>query len=232
VLSVLLRYRLSAPTSLRKNWKACGKDIKRSRPVELSLSYGRRSVDQFVLVSGSPLGPMTRCYPYPFCSDNCFVVLPVGRHLWREDGSLTYSAISNWSGHWGPITVRCRLIWDCVPSSSPLTIRRDYSGGILTRLHTGRSRVRVRVRVTLQLTVSQSVCLGVEPNLGLLTRDNFFFFFKLQSCLIWEIKTRYRKSYIRWTRPERSPVNSEADQTENAVSFHCFVHAMPWKCVQ
>jgi hypothetical protein len=36
----------------------------------------------------------------------------------------------------------------------------------------------VRVRVT----VSQSVCLGVEPNLGLLTRD--FFFWKLQSCLI------------------------------------------------
>jgi hypothetical protein len=27
--------------------------------VELSLSYGRRSVDQFVLISGSPLGPMT-----------------------------------------------------------------------------------------------------------------------------------------------------------------------------
>jgi hypothetical protein len=43
--------------------------------------------------------------------------------------------------------------------------------------------LRVRVRVTLQLTVSQSVCLGVEPNLGLLTRD--IFFFKLQSCLIW-----------------------------------------------
>jgi hypothetical protein len=35
--------------------------------------------------------------------------------------------------------------------------------------------VRVRVRVTLQLTVSQSVCLGVEPNLGLLTREIFFF---------------------------------------------------------
>jgi hypothetical protein len=34
----------------------------------------------------------------------------------------------------------------------------------------------VRVRVTLQLTVSQSVRLGVEPNLGLLTRDIFFFF--------------------------------------------------------
>jgi hypothetical protein len=34
----------------------------------------------------------------------------------------------------------------------------------------------VRVRVTLQLTVSPSVCLGVEPNLGLLTRDLTFFF--------------------------------------------------------
>jgi hypothetical protein len=34
---------------------------------------------------------------------------------------------------------------------------------------------RVRIRVTLQLTVSQSVRLGVEPNLGLLTRDIFFF---------------------------------------------------------
>jgi hypothetical protein len=43
----------------------------------------------------------------------------------------------------------------------------------------------VRVRVTLQLTVSQSVSLGVEPNLGLLTRDIFFFFLKLQSCLTW-----------------------------------------------
>jgi hypothetical protein len=39
-----------------------------------------------------------------------------------------------------------------------------------------RVRVSVRVRVTLQLTVSQSVCLDVEPNLGLLTRDLFFFF--------------------------------------------------------
>jgi hypothetical protein len=43
--------------------------------------------------------------------------------------------------------------------------------------------VRVRVRVTLQLTVSESVYLGVEPNLGLLNRD--IFFFKLHSCLIW-----------------------------------------------
>jgi hypothetical protein len=45
-------------------------------------------------------------------------------------------------------------------------------------------RVRVRIRVTLQLTVSQSVRHGVEPDLGLLTRDNLFIFFfgKLLSC--------------------------------------------------
>jgi hypothetical protein len=103
---------------------------------ELSLSYGRRPVDQFVLVSGSPLGPRTRFYPYPFFSDNCFVVLHVERPLWREDGSVTYSATADWSGHWGPITIQYRLIWDCVPSSSPLTTRRDCGGGILTRLHT------------------------------------------------------------------------------------------------
>jgi hypothetical protein len=57
---------------------------------ELSLSYGRQSVDQFVLVSGSPLGPMTRLYPYPFFSDNYFVVLPVGRPLSQEDRSVAY----------------------------------------------------------------------------------------------------------------------------------------------
>jgi hypothetical protein len=79
---------------------------------------------------------MTRLYPYPFFSDNCFVGLPVWRPLWLEDGSVTYSAIADWSGRWGPITTHYRLIWDCVPSWSPLTTRRDCGGGSLTRLHT------------------------------------------------------------------------------------------------
>jgi hypothetical protein len=30
--------------------------------------------------------------------------------------------------------------------------------------------IQVKVKVTLRLTVSQSVCLGVEPRLGLMTR--------------------------------------------------------------
>jgi hypothetical protein len=132
-----------------KNWKKKSNDLIGNRIrdlpacsiVELSLSYGRRSVDQFVLISGSRLGPLTRFYPYPFFSDNFFVLLHVGRRLWREDGSVTYSAIADLSGHWGPITIHYRLIWDCVLSSSPLTTRRDCGGGILTRLHTGSLQV-------------------------------------------------------------------------------------------
>jgi hypothetical protein len=95
------------------------------------LSYGRRSV----LGSGSPVWPMTRFYLYPFFSDIYFVVLPVGHPLWREDGPVTYSAIADLSGHWRPITIHNRLISDCVPSSSPLTTRWDYGGGILIRFH-------------------------------------------------------------------------------------------------
>jgi hypothetical protein len=42
----------------------------------------------------------------------------------------------------------------------------------------------VSVSVTLQLTVSQSVSLGVEPNVGLLTRDIFFF---ESYSLVWSV---------------------------------------------
>jgi hypothetical protein len=49
--------------------------------IESSLSYGRRLVDQFVLVSGSLLGPTTIFYPYRFFSDNYLFFLHVGRPL-------------------------------------------------------------------------------------------------------------------------------------------------------
>jgi hypothetical protein len=47
----------------------------------------------------------------------------------------------------------------------------------LTRLWT------VRVRVTLRLTVSQSVCLGVEPRMGLMT--TYSFWLKVTVLSIW-----------------------------------------------
>jgi hypothetical protein len=115
-----------------------------------SSSCDRQSVHQFVLVSGSPLGPMTRFYFFfrltiivrsrtqtmEFFLTITFLFF-LGRPLWRKDGSVTYSAIADWSGHWRPITTIYRLIWDCVPFLSHLTIGRDYGGSILTRLHTG-----------------------------------------------------------------------------------------------
>jgi hypothetical protein len=48
---------------------------------------------------------------------------------------------------------------------------------------TSQVKVKVKVKVTLRLTVSHSVRLGVEPNLGLLTR---FFFFKFIVLSFWE----------------------------------------------
>jgi hypothetical protein len=59
----------------------------------------------------------------------------------------------------------------------------------------------VRVRVTLRLTVSQSVCLGVEPHLGLMTRYLIIYLicWKLQSCL--------------WGRPVWREVGSVACQS-------------------
>jgi hypothetical protein len=46
-----------------------------------------------------------------------------------------------------------------------------------------------KVKVTLRLTVTQSICLGVEPNLGLLTRD---FFFKVIVLSFWDALSEER----------------------------------------
>jgi hypothetical protein len=43
--------------------------------------------------------------------------------------------------------------------TGPLSVQAQYS-----------KIVKVKVKVTLRLTVSQSVSLGVEPHLGLMTR--------------------------------------------------------------
>jgi hypothetical protein len=79
------------------------------------------------------------------------------------------------------------------------------------------SHARVRLRVTLQLTVSQSVRLGVEPNLGLLTRDIFFIFFgKLQSCLNWGALSDERSGL--------SFVSLQSVYSSQSVFTYCVIH--------
>jgi hypothetical protein len=46
------------------------------------------------------------------------------RLLWRENGSVVYSAITQ-SGYWHPITILYHIIWDCIPFLLPLTTPRN-----------------------------------------------------------------------------------------------------------
>jgi hypothetical protein len=91
------------------------------------------AADQFVWVSGLPLGPLTRFYLALLSSSgNYFILLSKASSLTRKrvcSLQCNHSLV--------PITIHYRLIWDCVPFLSPLTTRRDYGGGILTRLDTG-----------------------------------------------------------------------------------------------
>jgi hypothetical protein len=88
-----------------------------SRPVPFGIGLPFRAHDQILSLSWQLL-----------CCSSC------------RAPSLTRGRVCNLQcNHWGPITIHYCLIWDCVPSSSPLTTRRDYGEGILTRLHTGLS---------------------------------------------------------------------------------------------
>jgi hypothetical protein len=114
--------------------------------------YDRQSIDQSVPVPGTHLGPVTNffslletffrqlrvCYFVApsltrrrVCNllYNCFWSVPEQSPLDRSPAELA--------------AIFYCLIWDCVPSSSPLTTRRDYSGGILTCLHTGNHTVQL-----------------------------------------------------------------------------------------
>jgi hypothetical protein len=99
-------------------------------------------------------------------------------------------------------------------------------------------RVRVRVRVTLQLTVSQSVSLGVEPNLGLLTRDNFFFKVTvlsfggalsdersgLSSVSPLSIKSVVVSMYIQFTLCVTHSSQLNTIQYNRIKNLHCVIH--------
>jgi hypothetical protein len=92
------------------------------------------SVGQYVLVSGTPLGHMTRFFFF-----FCFAWQLLCSSSWgtlsdkRTGLSFVVQSVSGQSRR-GLITIH--YIWDYwLPFPSPLTTRRDYGGSILTRLH-------------------------------------------------------------------------------------------------
>jgi hypothetical protein len=60
-----------------------------------SSSCGRQSVDQYVWVSGLPLGSLTRFYLSLLLLFDNYVVLLSMRPLWRENGSVIYCKIAS-----------------------------------------------------------------------------------------------------------------------------------------
>jgi hypothetical protein len=135
--------------------------------LKLKLIYDRRSFGQSVLVSGSHLEPMTRflfsvwrlrvswCVAPSLTRGrvcnllyNCFWSLPEQSLLGRSPAELTtifYCLIWDSPNLDGQVPVfisprnRVAQLYPRALGSllSPLTTRRDYGGGILTRLHTG-----------------------------------------------------------------------------------------------
>jgi hypothetical protein len=96
-------------------------------------------------------------------SDSCGFA-DVGLPLWREDWSVLYNPCWAFQAQsfLGPIPSGLMTLFYCLRFESPPTW------------------VKVKVKVTLRLMVSQSVCLDVEPKVGLLTID---FFSKFLSCI-------------------------------------------------
>jgi hypothetical protein len=74
-------------------------------------SCGRQSVDQYVWVSGLPLGSLTRFYLALLLSFDDYVVLLSMRPLWRENGSVIYCTIAS-----GPC--QSNHTWAEVPQNS------------------------------------------------------------------------------------------------------------------
>jgi hypothetical protein len=113
----------------------------------LSLYCERRSVGLSVLVSGTPLRPMTRFF---FC--RTFALLFVLGRLSDERTGL--QSVSGQS-RGGLVTIHFCLNWDYwVPFPSPLTTRRDYGGSILARLHTGKNRMGTQTSIFIYVAVS------------------------------------------------------------------------------
>jgi hypothetical protein len=88
VVSVNLWIRTMVKTA-RQNWLLVKSKSK--------LLYDWRSVSQYVLVLGTPLGPMARFFFFLLFCRKIALLFVFGRPLWREEGAVICSAICQWS---------------------------------------------------------------------------------------------------------------------------------------
>jgi hypothetical protein len=142
-------------TSLFEHFSMCYRPVPESKSKS---HYDRQSVGQSVLVSRAHLGPLTNfgLLPIPLrLFQVCYLVTPsLARGLVSKSAVSAGSRQRRPSRVWVPRDWRPYFIFPNFLNSVNLVVKSSH--------------------VTLQLTVSQSVCLGVESNLGLLTRDIFF----------------------------------------------------------
>jgi hypothetical protein len=167
----------------------------------------RRSVGQFVLVSGPLWGPWS---DFNFlCLATTFFLLHVGCPLWREDGSVICSAITHWleshKTHNHRLMSHLRLpqpggpgpfIYMPQEQSGPVIppgtgfpfrrllrfarLRRRYSNPPLRRVF---KVFKIKVKVMLRLTVGQSVSMSWCLVYSETCDPILFAFWKLLYCL-------------------------------------------------
>jgi hypothetical protein len=163
----------------------------------LSWCYDRRSVGLSVLMSGTPLGYMNRSLFFPsfagqlLCSSSWGVL--------SDERTCLQFAVQSVSGQscGGLITIHYCLIWDYwVPFPSPLTTRKNY----------------LKVEVEVEVTVGQSVCLGVGHPFGAHDQILHFPFFCRKIVLLFVLGLRLWcedlsaicSAICRWSEPRRT----------------------------
>jgi hypothetical protein len=134
-------------------------------------------------VQGHGTGPQSKNPPHIILMSNC--LKSKLQKLWDTCEPRSYhNAYFFKVGLWEPPTIQQAIL--LLQTGNPYSFDRGFI-----------TPKRIRVRVTLQLTVSQSVCLSVEPPLGLMAR--YLFFSKVTVLSLWGALSdeRVGQSFVR-----------------------------------
>jgi hypothetical protein len=125
--------------------------------VQFSWCCDRWSLSISILVSGTPLGSMTRFFFFPFFCLTIALLFFSVCPLWREDGSVICSAVCRWSEsrrtHNNTLLSHLRLLGSlCVTSYDSQGLWWKYSNSNQVKSN----------QVILRPMVNRPVCLGVR----------------------------------------------------------------------